>query len=70
MDSSARDDIRGLLKEFGIKADETLIAYLSRNEDVDSIDIRLSLKDMTDYGASPPDTPLELRVEGTIRRHA
>lgn len=68
--SSARDDIRKLLKEFGVKADETVIMYLTRNEGVDSIDVRLTLEDLTDYGGSPPQTKLELSIEGTIRRNS
>ena len=68
MDGSARDDIRRLLKEFGIKADETLIVYLSSHTDADSIEVRLTLEDLTDYGTSPPDRPLHLEVEGTIKR--
>jgi hypothetical protein len=67
MNGSARDDIRRLLKEFGLKADEALVAHLTRHPDVDSIDIRLTLEDLTDYGASPPDIPLQLKVEGTIK---
>ena len=68
MDGSGRDDMRKLLKEFGIKADETVIEHLTRNQDVDLLNIRLTLVDSTDYGASPPTTPLELVVEGTVRR--
>lgn len=70
MNSSARDDIRRLLKEFGVKADETVIMHLTRNEGVDSIDVRLTLEDLTDYGGSPPQPPLELSIEGTIRRNS
>lgn len=68
MDSSGRDDVRKLLKEFGIKADQSVIEHLTRNEAVDSLDIRLTLVDLTDYGSFPPSIPLELVVEGTIRR--
>ena len=68
MNSSGRDDVRKLLKQFGIKADEVVIAHLTRNEDLGALDIRLKLEDVTDYGASPPSVPLELVVEGRIRR--
>lgn len=68
MDDSARDDIRRLLKEFGIKADASVVAHLARQMDLDSIVIQLTLEDLTDYGASPPDIPLHLTVEGTISR--
>jgi hypothetical protein len=68
MDGSERDDIRKLLKEFGIKADGSVIEHLTRNDTVDSLDIRLTLEDLTDYGTSPPNIPLKLVVVGTIRR--
>lgn len=67
MNGSGRDDIRKLLKEFGVKADEAVIMYLARNEGLDSIDIRVTLEDITEYGDSPPLPKLELSVEGTIR---
>lgn len=68
MDGSGRDDIRKLLKEFGVKADETIVEHLARNQSVNSLDVRLTLMDMTEYGTSAPSTPLELVVEGTINR--
>lgn len=68
MTDSSRDGIRRLLKTFGIQADETIIAHLARNPGKDPLRVRLILTDLTDYGASPPDEPLHLEIEGEIRR--
>jgi len=68
MDGNGRDDIRNLLKTFGIKADEIVIAHLARNPGDMPLQIRLSLEDRTDYGDHPPETPLHLEIEGEIRR--
>jgi len=50
MDGNGRDDIRNLLKTFGIKADEIVIAHLARNPGDMPLQIRLILEDRTDYG--------------------
>jgi hypothetical protein len=65
---TSRDDIRRLLKTFGIQADEALVAHLARSPGVEHLQIRLTLVDLTDYGASPPGEPLGLQIEGQIRR--
>ena len=63
-----RGDIRRLLKTFGVGADEAIVAHLARNPDTDKLHIRVKLEDLTDYGDSAPDRPLELQVEGEVRR--
>ncbi len=68
MNENSRKDIRKLLKTFGIKADETLIAHLARNPGDKPLHIRLVLEDLTDYDDNPPGTPLQLEVEGEISR--
>jgi hypothetical protein len=68
MDGNGRDDIRNLLKTFGIKADEIVIAHLARNPGDVPLQIRLILEDQTDYGGQAPETPLHLEIEGEIRR--
>ena len=68
MDGNGRDYIRNLLKTFGIKADEIVIAHLARNPGDMPLQIRLILEDRTDYGDHPPETPLHLEIEGEIRR--
>lgn len=67
MDDSSRSDIRSLLKAFGIQADEAIVAHLARNPGIGPIHLRLALTDLTDYGDSPPDLPLHLTVDGTVR---
>lgn len=66
MDDNTRRDIRRLLKTFGVKADEALTAHLARNPQVDALRVRVTLKDLTDYGDSQPEGALELEVEEEI----
>jgi len=66
MDNPSRDDIRRLLKTFGIAADEAILTHLARNPG-GSRKVRLTLDDLTDYGGSPPDVPLHLEIDGYIR---
>jgi len=68
MGDTSRDDIRHLLKTFGIQADESIIVHLARTPGGPPLQIRLVLEDLTDYGDSPPDAPLRLEIEGEIRR--
>lgn len=68
METSSRDDIRRLLKTFGIRADEALVAHLARTPGGRPLRVRLSLQDLTDYGDEAPPQPLELQIEGEIRR--
>jgi len=68
MEEMGRKDIRRLLKTFGIKADEAMIAHLARNPDVESLRVRVSLEDLTDYGDLNLDEPLHVTVEGEIHR--
>jgi hypothetical protein len=67
-DSTSRDDIRKLLKTFGIKADEAVIAHLALNPGEQPLRLRLILEDITDYGEEPPAEPLHLEIEGQIGR--
>lgn len=73
MEDTSRQDIRRLLKTFGVRADEALIAHLARNPQVASLRIRLVLEDLTDYGDAPsgeppPGEPLRLEIEGDVQR--
>jgi len=68
MEESSRNDIRRLLKTFGIQADEAIIAHLVRYPDTGPLHVRLSLEDLTDYGDAAPQEPLHLEIEGDIRR--
>ena len=68
MEESSRNDIRRLLKTFGIKADEMILTHLTRFPSEQPLHLRLSLTDLTDYGDTPPDEPLSFEIEGSIRR--
>ncbi len=67
MEDSPRMDIRKLLKSFGIQADESIFAHLTRNPGLPALKLRVTLTDLTDYGDSPPDTPLHVEIEGSVR---
>jgi hypothetical protein len=67
MEETSRDDIRRLLKAFGVKADETVIAHLARTRPSRPLRIALVLEDRTDYGGSPPAEKLHLEIEGEVR---
>lgn len=67
MDNPTRDDIRRLLKTFGIAADEAILTHLARNPGGGPRKLRLTLEDLTDYHGSPPDVPLHMEIEGVIR---
>lgn len=66
MSEQTQQDIRRLLKRFGIQADEAVMAYISRYPDRASLRLRLTLADVTAYGDAPPADVLHLEVEGEI----
>lgn len=68
MESKSRDDIRGILKSFGIKADELIIAHLARNPGDAPLRVKLILEDCTSYADAKPAEALHLEMEGEIRR--
>jgi len=68
MDDNTRQDIRALLKSFGIQADETISGYLDRAPGEGPLHLRITLADLTDYGSTPPAEPLHLEIEGQVRR--
>ena len=70
MDNPSRDDIRRLLKTFGVKADETILAWLDAHPGGEPLHLRVTLEDITSYGANPPAEKLTFTVEGEIRRSA
>ncbi len=59
-------NIRQLLKAFGIQADEAVMAYLGQNTNLDTLSVRLTLEDITDYGQNEPANRLFIQVEGDI----
>jgi len=68
MEGSSRDDIRRLLKGFGIAADEAIISHLARSQGPRPLHLRITLQDLTDYQGAPPQEPLHLEIEGEVRR--
>jgi hypothetical protein len=68
MEETSRNDIRKLLKTFGIQADEAIIAHLARNPGDKPLHLRITLTDLTDYGEMTPDHPLHLEIKGEISR--
>ena len=65
MASTAHDDVRKLLKEFGVSADETVMAYLLEKKPSKPLRLRLILEDATVYD-SPPAERLRLEVSGVV----
>jgi hypothetical protein len=68
MESMSRDDVRRMLKAFGVKADELVVSHLARTNYPGPLRLALILEDRTDYGGRPPAEPLRLEMEGEIRR--
>ena len=65
MRSKSHDDIRRLLKEFGLTADETISAYLIQTRPAQPLQLRIVLEDLTEY-ATPPAERLHLEVKGEV----
>jgi hypothetical protein len=70
MEDESRKDIRRILKTFGIRADEAMVAHLARNPTIDSLQIRVKLEDLTDYGDAIPTVPLSIVIEDIVRRRS
>ena len=65
MPSNAHEDIRKLLKEFGLTADETVSAYLIEEKPDRPLRLRIVLEDVTRYDTAPA-RPLRVEVEGEV----
>jgi hypothetical protein len=68
MEDNARNDVRKLLKTFGIQADQAIMAQLEKISNDQSLRVRIILEDQTDYADSSWADPLHLEIEGEIRR--
>ena len=68
MDDNSRKDIRSLLKTFGVKADEAIVAHLARHPDIKQLVLKVRLEDLTDYGEVSPSEELSLEIHGDINR--
>ena len=65
MPSNAHEDIRKLLKEFGLTADETVSAYLIQEKPQRPLRLRIVLEDVTEHETAP-SMPLRVEVEGLV----
>ena len=68
MEDNSRKDIRALLKTFGVKADEAIVGHLAKNPNVQQLNLKVTLEDLTDYGSSSPNGELSFIVNGEINR--
>ena len=59
MPSNSHEDIRRLLKEFGLTADETVSAYIVEKKPSRPLRLRITLEDITDYEHSLLDDATE-----------
>ena len=62
MEETTRNDIRRLLKVFGVQADEALMAHLDKHPGVPVLHLRITLEDLTEYG-----TPRQRRCTFKLR---
>ncbi len=70
MEETSRNDIRRLLKTFGVRADEMILRHLIENPHAPALKLKLVIEDLTDYGSTPPEKPLSLEITGEVRRQA
>ena len=68
MEDNSRKGIRRLLKTFGIQADEAMVAFLARHPEIDALQVRITLENITSYENGKPAESLHLVVEDTIER--
>jgi len=67
MEEDSRNDIRRLLKTFGVQADNEIVRHLLHNQTSGPLHLRITLDDLTDYGDQPPKDLLHIVVEGDIQ---
>lgn len=48
-DDICKKDIRGLLKTFGVMADEAIVGHIAKNPNVNSLNLKVTLEDITEY---------------------
>ncbi|HXH21030.1 MAG TPA: hypothetical protein VNN10_03295 [Dehalococcoidia bacterium] len=65
--NATNDDIRRLLRSFGIRADEAIQARARDARGVKALRLRIVVEDLTAYpDAQPAKPPLLLEVEGEV----
>lgn len=68
MSEETQNDIRKLLKRFGVEADRAITEYIESVPGDQPLQLRITLEDMTDYGDEAPPEWLYVTVEGEVRR--
>tara|TARA_B100000497_G_C7581497_1_gene350060 strand:- start:164 stop:373 length:210 start_codon:yes stop_codon:yes gene_type:complete len=48
-DEICKKDIRGLLKTFGVMADEAIVGHIAKNPNVNTLNFKVTLEDLTKY---------------------
>ena len=48
-DDICKKNIRGLLKTFGVMADEAIVGHIAKNPNVNSLNFKVTLEDITEY---------------------
>ena len=48
-DEMCKKDIRGLLKTFGVIADEAIVGHIAKNPNVNTLNFKVILEDLTKY---------------------
>ena len=64
-DEMCKKDIRGLLKTFGVMADEAIVSHIAKNPNVDLLNFKVTLEDITDY-KDPNTEKLSLEITKSI----
>ena len=64
-DDMCKKDIRGLLKTFGVMADEAIVGHIAKNPNVNSLNFKVTLEDITEYEDSNTEK-LNLEITKTI----
>lgn len=68
MEDQTREDMRALLKTFGLQADEAIMQHVKLAPGEGTLTFRIVLEDITDHGDKKPFKPLYLKIEGEVRR--
>ncbi len=64
-DDICKKDIRGLLKTFGVMADEAIVGHIAKNPNVNSLNFKVTLEDITEYEDSNTEK-LSLEITKSI----
>jgi hypothetical protein len=68
MSEDTQQDIRKLLKTFGVKADEAITGYAERAPGEGPVRLRITLEPLHTDGGIEADAPTLLVIEGEVRR--